>query len=77
MKNLSVWMICGGVDVVNLFWLPYIWSLGCPTASGPPRATVESELWVLLLLISVCSGSSARITMPLSRGQPAPHGWQS
>ena len=32
-----------------------------------PGQYVASELWVLLLMISACSGSSVRISMPLSR----------
>ena len=35
------------VSAVNLSWLLYTGSSGCPTASGPPRAAVASKLWVL------------------------------
>ena len=56
------------VSAINPSWLLYTGSSGCPTASGPPGATVASELWVLSLLISVCSGSSVRISKLLSRG---------
>ena len=30
------------VSAVNLSWLLYTGSSGCPTSSGPPRATVAS-----------------------------------
>ena len=60
---------------LNLSWLLYAGSSGCLTASGSPRETVASELWVLSLLISVCSGSSVWISKPLSRGQPLPPWW--
>ena len=61
------------MSAINLSWLSYTGSLGCPTASGPPRATVASELWVLSLSISACSGSSVRISKPLSKGWPGLH----
>ena len=49
------------IRAVNLSGLSYVGSSGCPTALGSPRATVASELWVLLLSISVCSLSFVRI----------------
>ena len=58
------------VRAVNLSW--YAGSSGCPSASGSPRATVTSELWVLSLSILACSVSSVRMSKPLFRGCPAP-----
>ena len=65
------------MSAANLSWLLYTGYLGCPSASGPPKATVASELWVVSLLTSACSGSSTRISMPLFRGILHLHGrWQ-
>ena len=40
------------MSAINLAWLLYIGSSGWPSASGPPKATVASELWVLSLSFS-------------------------
>ena len=47
------------VSVMNWLSLLYTWSLGWPSAYGPPKATVASELWALSLSMSVHSGCSA------------------
>ena len=56
------------MSAADLSWLLYTGSSGFPIASGPPSATVASELWGLSLLILVCSGSSVRMSNPLFRG---------
>ena len=63
------------VSAINLYWWLYTGSSGWPSAPGPPKATVASELWVLSLLISVGSGSYELRSIPLSRGCPLPL-WQ-
>ena len=65
------------VSAVNLVWLPYIVSLGWPSASGPPKATAASEPWVLSLLLSmpVVSESSTLRLMSLSKEHPALLWW--
>ena len=63
------------VSVINLSWLLYIGSLEWPSASGPPKATVASEPWVLSLSMSVGSGSPVLRLMPLSKGHPVPTWW--
>ena len=49
------------VRAVNLSWSAYAGSLGCPSVSGSPKATVASKLWVLSLSILACSVSFVRM----------------
>ena len=63
------------VSAVNLSWLLYTWSSGWPSASGPPKATVASVLWVLSLLISAGYESSVWKLMSLSKGHPVLPWW--
>ena len=60
------------MSAANLSGLPYTRSW---YASDPPRATVVYELCVISLSIYACSGSSMRISKPLSRGCPVPPWW--